>query len=136
MNADPLYMLDSDICIFVLRNAQPSVLARFEQTVPGEAVISTITYGELFHGALKSQSPQLQIQKLKELTLFVPVEPMPVECGEHFGRIRSDLERRGMIIGSNDMWIAAHALALNLTLVTNNIREFNRIPGLNVENWV
>ena len=67
---------------------------------------------------------------------MLPVAALPPECVEHYAAIRSDLERRGLIIGANDMWIAAHALALNLTLVTNNIREFNRIPGLNVENWV
>ncbi len=136
MRGAPKYMLDTDICIFVQREEQPSVLARFEQLLPGEAVVSTITFGELFFGALKSQRTTLLRRQLDDFIALVPVVPMPTECGKHYGAIRSDLQKRGLPIGNNDIWIAAHALALNLILVTNNTREFERIPRLKVENWI
>lgn len=136
MNAELKYLLDTDICIFIQRQEQPSVLARFEEKFQGEMAISVVTYGELYLGALKSQRPALMFKILDEFLSLVPVVPMPVECGELYGAIRCDLEKRGLVIGNNDMWIAAHALSLNVTLVTNNTREFERIPHLNVENWV
>lgn len=136
MNAEPKFMLDSDTCIFLLRQTTPSVTERFREMLPGDAVISTITFGELFCGALKSQRAAMLRRELDELITLIPVVPLPIKCGELYGGIRSDLEKRGLRIGNSDMWIAAHALSLNLTLITNNTREFERIPRLKLENWV
>ncbi len=129
-------MLDTDICIFVQRREQPSVLARFRELRPGEAVISPITWGELIHGAMKSRQTARLLTLLDEFVSLIPVVAMPPDCGRRYGRIRSDLEKRGLPVGNNDLWIAAHALALNLTLITNNTREFGRIPQLKRENWI
>ena len=136
MSAEPKYMLDTDICIFVQRREQPSVLARFRELKPGEAVISPITWGELIHGAMKSKKTDLLLTLLDEFASLVPVVSMPPDCGKRYGMARSVLEKRGTPIGNNDLWIAAHALALGLTLITNNTREFGRVPRLKMENWI
>jgi tRNA(fMet)-specific endonuclease VapC len=129
------YLLDTDICIYISRNRTPSVTRRLAVLEPGSAVMSVICYGELRHGAEKSVTRERAMRRLVELTALLPVEPLPPAAGEAYGTIRADLERRGTVIGSNDLWIAAHALAADLTLVTNNEREFRRVPGLKVENW-
>ncbi len=85
---------------------------------------------------MKSQRRTLVLNNLDGFISYVPIVPMHPDCGQHDGEIRSDLEKRGLTISENDFWIAAHALALNLTLVTNNTREFERIPHLKIENWV
>lgn len=130
------YLLDTDICIYITKQKPASVLEKFETLAVGEVGISTITYGELFYGAHKSQHSQKTLHLLEALIGLVPPLPMPTETGKHYGKIRSELEKKGKIIGNNDLWIAAHALALELILVTNNEREFSRIPHLKVENWV
>ncbi len=135
MITDAKFMLDTNICIYIHRQKHPSVLARFQSTKPGQLVISTITWGELLYGAAKSQKPKAVITLLAEFTSIVPVMPMPRECGRFYGQVRADLESRGLTIGNNNLWIAAHALASGLTLVTNNVREFDRIPSLAIENW-
>jgi len=130
------YLLDTNICIYIRRRRPPEVLARFEKLKPGEAALSVITYGELLYGVEKNQSQAKAMQMLRELLAFLPVLPLPAEVGEAYGAIRADLETRGEVIGNNDLWIAAHAKAAKLTLVTNNEREFRRIGGLKVQNWV
>lgn len=134
--AKPLFMLDTNICIYIHRQKPPSVLARFDSLKPGQAVISVITWGELLHGAAKSQKTKQVLSLLIEFSALIPVLPMPPESGNTYGQARADLEKCGLIIGNNDLWIAAHALAENLTLVTNNTREFERIPNLKIENWI
>jgi tRNA(fMet)-specific endonuclease VapC len=128
-------MLDTNICIYIQRQAPPSVLKRFASLKPGQAVISVVTWGELLYGAAKSQKTRLVHKVLDEFTALVPVLPMSPECGECYGKVRADLEKRGQPIGNNDLWIAAHALASNVTLVTNNTKEFKRVSNLTVENW-
>lgn len=98
--------------------------------------MSVITYGELCCGAAKSQHRAKSLQILGELAQLIAVLPMDANVGEHYGKIRGALEQKGKVIGNNDLWIAAHALAIKVTLATNNIREFGRVPGLKVENWV
>ncbi len=132
----PLFMLDTNICIYIQRNKYPSVLERFTSLKPGQAVISTITWGELLYGAAKSQRPKEVSGVLAEFSKLVPVLPMTADCGKFYGRIRADLENTGQPIGNNDLWIAAHALAAGLTVVTNNSKEFERIPLLHIENWI
>jgi|ERR1017187_3842455 tRNA(fMet)-specific endonuclease VapC len=129
------YMLDTDICVYASRKNRPQVIARVGKHSPGDLVISTVTYGELRFGAEKSAQPNAALRVLNEFIEAVPVVPLENQTAEHYGRIRHLLERQGRAIGANDLWIAAHCLQLGLTLVTNNEREFSRIPNLAIENW-
>ena len=98
--------------------------------------MSVITFGELYRGALRSRKPELSLQVLERITSLAPVLGLPDAAGATYAEIRVELERAGQIIGGNDLWIAAHAKALNLTLVTGNIREFSRVTGLAHEDWI
>ena len=130
------YMLDTNICIYIAKNKPASVLAQFKTLSINQIVMSVITYGELSLGAEKSQYKQTTTQKLNNLIQIIPVISMSESVGNIYGIIRADLEKKGQIIGNNDLWIAAHAMEQNITLVSNNIKEFNRIPDLSLENWV
>jgi tRNA(fMet)-specific endonuclease VapC len=130
------YLLDSDICIYALSGHHPAATARFDHLQPGEAVISAIAYGELLFGASKSRAPAAAAARLTALTLVANLAPLPLEAATHYAAIRRHLEAAGIPIGGNDLWIAAHARATGLVLVTNNEREFRRVPGLAVENWL
>ena len=130
------YLLDTNICIYIQRQKPGEVLVRFQKLKPGDAAISVITWGELLYGAEKSHQRKRALQLLEEFKTFVPVLPMPENAGKTYGSIRAKLESKGGPIGNNDMWIAAHAIAAALTIVTNNEREFQRVPGLKVQNWV
>lgn len=130
------YMLDTNICIHIRRKRPAEVLNRFRSLQAGEAVISVVTYGELRYGAEKSRERERALAVLEDLITLVPVEAMHPAVGTFYGAIRAALEGRGETIGNNDLWIAAHARAAGLILVTNNAREFQRVPGLTVENWV
>lgn len=130
------YILDTNICIYIQRRKPLEVLARFEKLKPGDAVISVVTWGELLYGAEKSQWRKKAMYLLEEFKTLVPVMPMPENVGKTYGAIRASLESKGEPIGNNDMWIAAHAKAATLTLVTNNEREFQRVPGLKIINWI
>lgn len=129
------YLLDTNICIYIHRQRPIEVLARFRKLKPGDAAISVVTWGELKYGAEKSRQREKAMQVLHEFAALVPVVPMPDTVGEVYGQIRARLEAKGQPIGNNDLWIAAHAKALGLALVTNNEREFKRVPGLKVLNW-
>jgi tRNA(fMet)-specific endonuclease VapC len=129
------YMLDTNICIYIQKHKPESVLAHFKKLKPGEAAISIITWGELFYGAEKSKRKKNVLTLLNEFSIIVPVLAMPERAGKTYGSIRAFLESNGVPIGNNDLWIAAHAQAENLTLVTNNEKEFKRIPKLKVRNW-
>jgi|SRR6267378_2664476 len=133
---DARFLLDTNICIYIRRRRPPEVLARFQRLKPGEAVLSVITYGELLYGVEKSQSRERAVRDLAELTGLVPVMELPSQAGQVYGAIRATLEAKGETIGNNDLWIAAHAKAAGLVLVTNNEHEFRRIPGLKIQNWV
>lgn len=130
------FLLDTNICIYIAKQKPLSVLQKFEQLAVGEVAMSTITYGELFFGAQKSHHPRLAMKALTELTSLIPALPILTETGKIYGDIRSKLENQGTPIGNNDLWIASHALNLDVVLVTNNTKEFYRIPHLKVENWV
>jgi tRNA(fMet)-specific endonuclease VapC len=130
------YLLDTNICIYIHKNKPQSVLERFKSLKPGGAAISIITWGELLYGAEKSSRKNDVLALLNEFAVLVPVLPMPEHAGKAYAAIRALLESQGKPIGNNDLWIASHAKADNLCLVTNNEREFSRIPGLMVENWV
>lgn len=130
------YLLDTNICIYIRRQKPPEVLARFEKLRPGEAVLSVITYGELLYGAARSKQPEQAAKLLQELISLLPVMPLPEAAAAEYGELRAALEARGEVIGGSDLWIAAHARAAGLVLVTNNEREFKRVGGLKVQNWV
>ncbi len=130
------YLLDTNICVYIRQRRPAEVLARFETLKVGEAVLSVITWGELLYGVERSPQRERSIEHLKALSSLIPVLPLPQEAAAHYGSVRKTLETRGEIIGNNDLWIAAHALAAGLTLVTNNEREFKRVPKLKVQNWV
>ena len=129
------YLLDTNICIYIQRQRSPAVLERFRKLKPGEAVISVITWGELRYGAEKSRQRGKVLALLEEFVAMVPVMPMPEAAGQAYGVIRAALEAKGEPIGNNDLWIAAHAKAAGLIVVTNNEREFKRVPRLGVRNW-
>ena len=135
MTASAKYMLDTTICIYIQRQNSPAVLSRFEKLKPGQAVISVITWGELLFGAAKSNKAKAVHGLLSEFVSLIPVEPMSPRCGKVYGQIRFELGKRGLPVVNNDLWIAAHAQALGLILITNNTREFERISGLKLENW-
>ena len=130
------FLLDTNICIYIQRQRPGNVLARFKKLAPGDAAISVITWGELLYGAEKSKQRKKALELLAEFKTFVPVLPIPETAGNTYGIIRASLESQGQPIGNNDLWIAAHAKAEGLTIVTNNEQEFRRIAGLKVQNWV
>jgi tRNA(fMet)-specific endonuclease VapC len=129
------YLLDTNICIYIAKRRPPEVAARFERLSPGQVGMSMVTYGELLFGAEKSQHPQAAAERLDRFVELVPVLELPGETPRRYARIRAELERVGTPIGANDLWIAAHALAANLILVSNNLKEFGRISRLQTENW-
>ena len=131
----PRYMLDTNICIYIAKHHPPEVRARFERLKPGQLVMSAITFGELYYGASKSNQRAKALAQLEELIQDIPVEDLNPRAAQAYGEIRATLEMEGRLIGNNDLWIGAHAVALDLTLATNNEREFKRIAGLSVENW-
>jgi tRNA(fMet)-specific endonuclease VapC len=131
------YLLDTNICIYIRRRRPPEIHARFAQLKTGEAALSLITYGELMYGAAKLRPvPPRAAEQMQELLDLIDVLPLPIEAGRKYGEIRAILESKGQMIGNNDLWIAAHAISANLTVVTNNEREFRRVPHLKIENWV
>jgi tRNA(fMet)-specific endonuclease VapC len=130
------YLLDTNICIYIAKRRPPEVLARFAQLQAGEVGMSLITFGELHYGAQKSSRSEESLDVLGRLAELIPVLQPDAAVGEHYGAIRAGLEKVGTMLGNNDLWIAAHAWALNVTLVSNNIREFERVAGLRLANWV
>lgn len=130
------YLLDTNICIYIAKQKPEAVMKRFEKLKFGEMAISIITYGELLFRAKKSHAPDLAHHKLTELITLIPALSLHGEVALHYGDIRAHLENVGKLIGNNDLWIASHARALEVTLVTNNLKEFHRVPGLKTENWV
>lgn len=131
----PRYMLDTNICIYIAKHHPPEVKTRFEQLRPGQLVMSVITYGELYYGASKSTQRMKALTQLEGLVQDIPIENLNSTVAQAYGEIRATLEKQGRLIGNNDLWIGAHAMALDVTLATNNEREFKRIAGLSVENW-
>jgi tRNA(fMet)-specific endonuclease VapC len=133
------YLLDTNTCIYLgqHRSSQVNaeVTARFQRLQAGDAVLSVITYGELAYGAERSRQRTQALESLARLVSLLPVLPLPEDAGVAYGEIRAALESRGDMIGGNDLWIAAHAKAAGLVLVTNNEREFRRVPDLKLQNW-
>jgi len=131
-----MWMLDTNICIYLIKQKPRHVLDRLRTLDIASVSISSVTLAELEYGVAKSSRPEQNAEALGAFVAPLGVEPFDDDAAAVYGRIRAELERRGMLIGSLDMLIAAHALSLGRTLITNNEREFRRVPGLDVENWV
>lgn len=129
------YVLDTNICIYIAKQRPPAVAKRFSRLAAGTVGMSLITYGELRYGAGKSVRGTEAMATLQQLVELIPVLGPSALVGETYGMLRAHLERLGTPIGNNDLWIAAHALALGVTLVSNNTREFERVPKLKLQNW-
>ena len=130
------FMLDTNICIYIIKQKPPDVIERFYQTEISQIGISSITLSELLYGVSKSSKPE---QNQIALTQFIaPLDILSYgdEAAKYYGDLRADLEKQGRPIGSLDMLIAAHALSTNCVLVTNNEKEFIRVPNLKIDNWV
>ena len=128
------YMLDTNICIYVIKNRPAALRERFDQLAE-VLCISTITLGELLYGVEKSARRGQNLEAVEQFTARLEVLPFAARAAAHFGQIRAELERVGSPCGAYDMLIAAHARSEGLTLVTNNVREFERMPGLRLDNW-
>jgi tRNA(fMet)-specific endonuclease VapC len=132
---EPRFLLDTDIFIYIRQKRPEEVSRRFSKLHPGEAAISVITYGELLCGAAKSVRRADALARLSALIDLLPILPLEEDAAHAYSEIRAELKSNGEMIGNNDLWIAAHALAARLTLVTNNEKEFRRVRGLKVQNW-
>jgi tRNA(fMet)-specific endonuclease VapC len=131
-----VYMLDTDISSYVMKRSHEGVLQQLQKIPIGDVSISVITHSELMYGVEVSPRRQNDQVALDAYLRHVEVLEYPGEASLHYAQIRAALKERGTMIGANDLFIAAHARCLGLTLVTNNTREFGRVQGLNIENWV
>lgn len=129
------YLLDTNIVIYVVKRRPLAVLDIFNRH-HGRMAVSAITVAELIHGAEKSGFPARNLAVVEDFFSRLAVLPYTAEAAWHYGSIRATLEKDGQPIGVNDLHIAGHARSLGLTLVSNNLREFERVPGLLLENWV
>ncbi len=133
-----MYLLHTNIVSYFLRGNSPTLNERILSSTPEELAISAISAGELrygLHRLPRSRRFAVLARQLDALLSAIPVQALPADAARHYGIARAQLEAAGTPIGGNDLWIAAHALALGMTLVTNNTREFARVPGLKLENW-
>ena len=129
------YLLDTNIYVLLIRQKSPSILAHLTTYGIVDVGISSITAAELQYGVHKSSQVHQNQQALDQFLLPLTILPFDAAAALSYGQIRADLERRGLPIGSLDTLIAAHALSAQLTLVTNNVREFSRVAGLKIEDW-
>lgn len=130
----PRYLLDTNVCI-AYKKRKLGIPERIEALSAGQVAMSVVTWGELMLGVEKSQQRERSLEILKWVREIIPVVGTDEEVGNHYGAIRGQLEMAGTPIGPNDLWIAAHARALGIPVVTNNTGEFGRISGLTVEDW-
>ena len=130
------YMLDTNVCIGLIRQKPAKLIERLTTCSPGDVGISTITVAELAHGAQKSSQVEKNTTALEQFLLSMEVADFDQRASAVYGFVRAFLERGGNLISSMDMLIGAHALSLDVILVTNNTNEFKRIPNLNLEDWL
>ena len=128
------YLLDTNICIYVIKRRPQELLETFNRNA-GLMAISAITFSELLHGVENSAAPSRNLAAVEDFCCRLDLLPYGPKVSLHYGQIRASLERSGTPIGVNDLHIAAHARSEGLTLVSNNLREFERVPGLLLENW-
>lgn len=134
-----IYLLDTNIVSYFLRGASPALTQRILESTAEDLAVSVISAGELHYGLRRLPSSrrakQLR-QQLDSLFSAIAVHPLPADAAQHYGTIKATLDTAGTPIGGNDLWIAAHALAGQMTLVTHNTREFVRVSGLKAESWL
>ena len=132
-----LFMLDTDTCIFLMRGESPALAAKVQAVPLQQQVMSVVTFAELTYG-VQASAPAKRKQNqavLDSLALHLAVLDWPQEAAQHYAEIRVDLKRRGAQLGAADLMIAAHARAMGAIVVTNNVKDFGRVKGLQVENW-
>lgn len=129
------YLLDTNIAIYVIKQRPPEVLEQFNQHAE-QLGLSVISQAELIHGAEKSAMPEQNFRAIEDFCSRLTVLEYGAKAAAHYGEIRANLERKGTPIGVNDLHIAGHSRSEGLTLVTNNLKEFERVEGLRIENWV
>ncbi len=130
-----LFMLDTNICIHIIRNHPVSVIQKVKEFSPFDLALSVITVCELEYGASKSGNPDKDRRTLMKFLTPFEICPFHEQAASHYGDIRVHIEKAGRKIGARDLLIAAHARSLSLTLITNNQGEFEGVPGLRTENW-
>ena len=131
----PRYMLDTDTCSYVMKRSHPLVLKRLQALPLSEVCMSVVTRAELLYGVEVSPKHAQDAAALAAFLPYVEVRDLDEDAALHYAEVRADLKKRGAMIGANDLFIAAHARALGLTLVTNNTAEFERVKGLPLQNW-
>ena len=131
----PRFMLDTDMCSYIMKRSQPLVLKRLQSVPVSDVCMSVVTKAELLYGVEVSPRRAQDAAALAAFLPYVDAVVLDEAAALHYAEIRADLKRRGMMIGANDLFIAAHARALGLTLVTNNTAEFARVSNLALENW-
>ena len=129
------YMLDTNICIYAIKNKPEQVLEKLKQNLSNGICISAITLAELQHGVEKSMNPEKNSMALLQFLSILDILPFDDLAAVEYGKICAYLQKRGTPIGTMDMLISAHAKTENLIIVTNNVREFERVPDLKIENW-
>ncbi len=130
-----VYMLDTNICIYVMKTYPPAVRERFN-ALAEQLCISSVTLGELYYGAEKSSRRAANLTAIEHFVARLDVLPFADKAAAHYGQVRAELERAGTPCGPHDMQIGGHARSEGLIVVTNNLREFVRMPGVRVENWL
>ncbi len=130
------FLLDTNTCIYIIKRKPPKVLEKFQTLDISEVGISSITVAELEYGVYKSQRQEQNRAALSQFLIPLEIIPFDERSTQTYGRIRAQLERQGIVIGSMDMLIASQAISSGLILVTNKVRELSRIPGLVIENWI
>ena len=130
------YMLDTNICIYVIKHKPETVFRKLQTIHPEDVCISSVTYAELVHGVEKSVAVEKNRLALSMLLANMEILDFDVDAADCYGKIRAVLEKKGTLIGPLDMMIAAHAQSLGYTVVTNNVKEFSRVSALRIENWV
>jgi tRNA(fMet)-specific endonuclease VapC len=128
-------MLDTDTCSYIMKRSNRALLRRLQRVSVSDVCASVITKAELLFGVESSPRRQQDETALQEFLRYVEILDLPEEAAAHYAKIRASLKAHGTMIGANDLFIAAHARSLGLTLVTNNTREFGRVPNLAIENW-
>jgi tRNA(fMet)-specific endonuclease VapC len=129
-------MLDTDICAFILRRSSDALMARIQAVPLRQQVMSVMTYAELLYGVQLSSKKKANQAAVDALSRHVAVLQWPQEAAGHYAEIRADLKKKGSMIGANDLLIAAHARSLDAIVVTNNTKDFARVKGLRIENWM
>ena len=129
------YMLDTNICIYAIKHKPEKVFQKLQTVDPQDVCVSSVTYAELVHGVEKSATVEKNRLALSMLLANIEILDFDVDAADCYGKIRADLEKKGTPIGPLDMMIAGHAMSMGYTVVSNNVKEFSRVPDLKIENW-